>query len=118
MTSVLDRIAARSGHEPEATEPAEGSMGLGRTFIRHATALLVIVESRRVAEDRTSASSLPMTASSSLRTGRAPSWQLVQMVRFVHDSSVKKYLGDARTSSGLCRVGECLNRAHVPVVDH
>ena len=65
MTSVLDRIAARIGHEPEITKPAEGSMGLGRTFmlwlaanmvvttmltgtlfvpgIRYATALLVIV---------------------------------------------------------------------------
>ncbi|HET9302518.1 MAG TPA: cytosine permease [Propionibacteriaceae bacterium] len=65
MTSVLDRIAARIGHEPEATDPAEGSMGLGRTFmlwlaanmvvttlltgtlfvpgIRYATALLVLV---------------------------------------------------------------------------
>jgi hypothetical protein len=29
MTSVLDRIAARIGHEPDAAEPAEGSMGLG-----------------------------------------------------------------------------------------
>ena len=34
MSSVLDRIAARIGQEPEATKPAEGSMGLGRrTFM-------------------------------------------------------------------------------------
>jgi hypothetical protein len=33
MTSVLDRIAARIGNEPDAAEPAEGSMGLGRTLM-------------------------------------------------------------------------------------
>jgi nucleobase:cation symporter-1, NCS1 family len=42
MSSVLDRIAARIGHEPDATEPAEGSMGLGRTFMLWLAANMVV----------------------------------------------------------------------------
>ena len=42
MSSVLDRIAARIGHEPEAAEPAEGSMSLGRTFMLWLAANMVV----------------------------------------------------------------------------
>jgi nucleobase:cation symporter-1, NCS1 family len=42
MSSVLDRITARIGHEPEATEPAEGSMSLGRTFMLWLAANMVV----------------------------------------------------------------------------
>ena len=42
MSSVLDRIAARIGQEPEATRPAERSMGLGRTFMIWLAANLVV----------------------------------------------------------------------------
>lgn len=42
MSSVLDRIAARIGQEPEATKPAEGSMGLGRTFMLWLAANMVV----------------------------------------------------------------------------
>jgi purine-cytosine permease-like protein len=42
MSSVLDRLAARIGHEPDATEPAESSMGLGRTFMLWLAANMVV----------------------------------------------------------------------------
>jgi NCS1 family nucleobase:cation symporter-1 len=42
MSSVLDRIAARIGHEPDATQPAEGSMSLGRTFMLWLAANMVV----------------------------------------------------------------------------
>src|SRR5689334_21650561 len=42
MTSVLDLIAARIGHQPEVTKPAEGSMGLGRTFMLCLAANIVV----------------------------------------------------------------------------
>jgi nucleobase:cation symporter-1, NCS1 family len=40
--SVLNRLTARIGHEPEAAEPAEGSMSLGRTFMLWLAANMVV----------------------------------------------------------------------------
>src|SRR5215203_3571717 len=40
--SVLDRLTARIGHEPEAAEPAAGSMSLGRTFMLWLAANMVV----------------------------------------------------------------------------
>jgi purine-cytosine permease-like protein len=42
MSSVLDRIAARIGHEPDATQPAKGSMGLRRSFMLWLAANMVV----------------------------------------------------------------------------
>lgn len=42
MNRMLDRIAARIGQEPDATEPAAGSMGLGRTFMLWLAANMVV----------------------------------------------------------------------------
>ena len=42
MSSALDRIVARIGQEPEATTPAVGSMGLGRTFMLWLAANMVV----------------------------------------------------------------------------
>jgi NCS1 family nucleobase:cation symporter-1 len=42
MSSVLDRITARIGHEPDATQPAEGNMGLVGTFMLWLAANMVV----------------------------------------------------------------------------
>ncbi len=42
MSNVFNRIAARIGREPDATQPAEGSMGLGRTFMLWLAANMVV----------------------------------------------------------------------------
>ena len=42
MSSVWKRIAGHLGEEPDSTQPAEGSMSLGRTFMLWLAANMVV----------------------------------------------------------------------------